>query len=913
MSYQLVYTSSEQLLSPGLSGYGIVARSAGMPRQLVERLAELCRGHEDVAEPLGCALYTYRVLSCRAEEYHVLSCLRDAGPDYSGRRCHIAHHLALTAEEVQALRRNAARPTPPGLILALQRTGFWLEQWQGEARLLESEPKLTAATLPDASVQQAWKEMSGHKGNARSFYTPPYEQECLVVLPDDTTPGQCLQLLHESDWLSANRGWGRSFCTPGCTDEAGIQRVCIRHAASQKTPLRRGGRAVLRVDHSLELPPATEAPPQGGESATVPPLCGLPYRYVESADEDMFARPAKHRPRRRTAACLAALALLAVGMYFGASDQADELGSAARDTMRHFSARENLGELHNLLAAPYSAETTPARLEQLRARSAAEAADGASALNRCLDTLCLAGSSPGKLAACPAELAACAGELELPQAELLRLALLLATQDRDVAQWQQMLTPEARAAWRETLAAMPQAQAWLANARLAAFVRELLPSAVAKPEPDRADAGPDEAVPPPVAAPLRPRNTTRPGVVSALAGQAAPAALLHALEHAPLELAEGEVIICHWAAERPAATRRFQLGPGGGKLRISPGRRAGEYIIAPSGTLAEDWELRLLVADGVIRALTAAGQPVALRLPLADGEMQAFDILLLPHMSIELQPLSPGRPPLLPAGALQLAEGELSVLHTAHAADRPRLALDREKALLFPWVPAEARLELRQDRFYLPPLADKNRLLPLPLPAGLPYNADVSAEADGSCSVRLRRVYDFSHALHSAFLNMANESCGGRDEVGGAPGSTLAQAYALSLEMESRRNRQQALERYIALFNDGEFAAFMRGVLQPDHPCIPTPAGRHESLAQARSRASSAMASGSTRQAFRQQLRAAITRRLTACYQEEVRRAAHHAGCGLRLVLCRVEPQADGSLDWQFKLEPTPTDGAPQD
>ncbi len=909
MSYQLVYTSAAQLLTPGLSGFGVVARSMGMPRVLVDQLTDVCQGHEDEPEDLFSPLYTYRVMPCRGVEYHILSCIQNAGADYSGRRCHIAHNLILTEEEVLAMRRNAARPTPAGLTLALLRGGFWLTRWEGEPRLIEAEPKLTAAALPNASVQQAWKDLTGHKGNARSFYTPPFDQDCLVILPRSATTVQCLQLLHESDWLSAGRGWGCTFCTPGCTDSVGIRRVCTQPGAPAEAYSLKLRRPVLTISRELTLPPPPEpAPVTAPAQTTETPRLVLPYHYVESADEDCYETPAKHRALKRNIIYLSALFLLATGLYLGVSDQADEIGGAARDTMRHFSAWENRNELRNLLSAPFSAETTPARLQQLRARIATvETADSA-ALKRCVDTLCSLGSSHRQLAAAPEQLAERARELKLQPEQLLRLALHLATEGQDVDDWQQHLSPEARDAWTKALKATPQSTSWQQDARLTAFLLALSPSPTSPQHADPAEEPahtPDvhEAPPQPIAAPLRP-HSAEPATLAALAGHPAPVLLLRALEQAPLTLDHGELILCCWGD----TSHRQQLSVGA--VHIRPGSGAGEFLIAPD---SQDWQVRLCIKDGVMTELSESGIPAAMKLPIPTARGDIVNLLLLPHVEMPLTPQASSTPPPMPKSALTLGEDDLQLLHIPRYPERVRLLLAQQKPKRFPWLPAEDELELKENRLLLPALAPQNTIHPLPHDSELPYNWDTVEEADGSHSIRLRRCYDFSHAMHEEFLRTANSPCGGLDETG-AQGSTLARAYSLTLEMEKRKQRQQALDKYLALFADEAFGRYMRDMLPDSHQYLPLPILAHETHEQARSRVASTMSSANTRKTFRQQLRAAITRQLIQRYQKEMQQMSLLRDGEMRLILSRVELQEDGSLAWYFKLEhPHPADGSTQE
>lgn len=212
MPLQLIHTSAEHLLDRHGGGYGTVARSESLSRILCDKLTALSGFREEAGVPQG-AQYSYRVLPDRGNAYHVLTRVQMCGADYSGRACHIAHHLILTAGEVEAMRRHPARPTPAGIMLAMEARGLWKTAWSGEPSYLADVPAFCTEDIPDAAAQPTWKSLTGHKGNARAFCTPPYENDCVLLVPPGTRGQDILRLLHEGDWLTHLRGWGHTFTT----------------------------------------------------------------------------------------------------------------------------------------------------------------------------------------------------------------------------------------------------------------------------------------------------------------------------------------------------------------------------------------------------------------------------------------------------------------------------------------------------------------------------------------------------------------------------------------------------------------------------------------------------------------------------------------------------------------------------
>ncbi len=271
MSYQLIYTSAPDLLNPGLSGYGVVARSKQLPRALEKKLLKISGFKEDIKLISGPQL-SYHILDCAGATFHVLSCTQSAGADYSGRECHIAHHLALTQDEVRALRSNKARPTPASVILGLYRDQFWKAEWKENPHYISSEPRLSTDLLPEIDQQSTWKELTGHKYNAKALITPPYEHDCLIVVKSGTRSLDILHLLAESDWLSHLRGWGITFTTTGVPSDtfAQTQRIAVLEESAMEGKARRSGRPTLHLEHKLLITREQELNARLAESQRLP-------------------------------------------------------------------------------------------------------------------------------------------------------------------------------------------------------------------------------------------------------------------------------------------------------------------------------------------------------------------------------------------------------------------------------------------------------------------------------------------------------------------------------------------------------------------------------------------------------------------------------------------------------------------
>ena len=175
MSFQFIYTGSR--LPTATSTGTMLARSHAIPTVLATQLTELSKQLINTNAPADVPRYSYRLLNCASATFHVLTCVQATPEEQKEVPGLTVHHLALTLDEASALRRNASRPTPAGIIMALNALGLWRSQWQADNIYIEEEPRLTAAALPDASSQATWKSFTGHKNNARAFFLPPYDIE----------------------------------------------------------------------------------------------------------------------------------------------------------------------------------------------------------------------------------------------------------------------------------------------------------------------------------------------------------------------------------------------------------------------------------------------------------------------------------------------------------------------------------------------------------------------------------------------------------------------------------------------------------------------------------------------------------------------------------------------------------------
>lgn len=166
MARQLIYASSATSLDPGRTGLSTVARHRDLAPALIALLEKESPYQPREGHP---AIYRYRLIAINGQYWGIMSRLVDAGPDYSGRRSGLAHHLILEESEF------SQATNPASFMLAWK---GWLNQWEGEPRFLGEQDAVDVTTVP--AVPGLYPD-DGYRRRESELVTPGgHSNRCLM-------------------------------------------------------------------------------------------------------------------------------------------------------------------------------------------------------------------------------------------------------------------------------------------------------------------------------------------------------------------------------------------------------------------------------------------------------------------------------------------------------------------------------------------------------------------------------------------------------------------------------------------------------------------------------------------------------------------------------------------------------------
>ena len=282
MAWQLVYTSAPALLDSGRTGFGTVAKHEAIRATLQSELERISQFSREEGLGKERVIYYYRALDIRGEHYHVLSRIKDAGADYTGRTNHIAHHIVLSDAEVNHVHYEK-HCTPVDVIAWITSNGLWLNQWNESARLFSSTEEISLAEVfPRYGLPaQTWRSVTGKAANAAILAPGGHEIEGCWILYREDQSSQLLALLGESLCLNPTP-WSISFSTDtqptDRTEE--IQWRGVAEGSPLEMTARQSVRPTLDLGKPATLPSPVESSVYLAEGETRDPLSD-PLRTID--------------------------------------------------------------------------------------------------------------------------------------------------------------------------------------------------------------------------------------------------------------------------------------------------------------------------------------------------------------------------------------------------------------------------------------------------------------------------------------------------------------------------------------------------------------------------------------------------------------------------------------------------------
>jgi hypothetical protein len=161
VSQEILYTSAPRGIKPGSGGFCTVQSTAGMAKNLVERLESLSGYRHHFAShgsgaPQNPVNYSHLHLTVVGRKYHVLSRICDAGLDYTQRTNKLAHHVVLEPREVRDARGGPA--------WVLSDNAFSAATWDGEVKALPGSRKKPRTDDCPAGKCRGWARAAKDAG-----------------------------------------------------------------------------------------------------------------------------------------------------------------------------------------------------------------------------------------------------------------------------------------------------------------------------------------------------------------------------------------------------------------------------------------------------------------------------------------------------------------------------------------------------------------------------------------------------------------------------------------------------------------------------------------------------------------------------------------------------------------------------
>ncbi len=247
MAWQLIYTSAPRSLEAGRSGFGTVARHRAITPLLasaVERISQFSRLPGTDADRV---IFCHRIIAVGGGRFHVLSMIRDAGADYTGRTNHIAHHLIAEPREIAQL--GAGGMSPADVMLAMN----WAKSWNEPPRHFEATEEVDLSAMHPQTTDSAWQWVAGSAEHAWLLAVGDASRGAYVISPGGT---DLRAIFGESLRLMPERLWQISFTTSlqPSDEPADFRWIGIEEQSPLRSQSAASGRPVLDLSAPKTLP-----------------------------------------------------------------------------------------------------------------------------------------------------------------------------------------------------------------------------------------------------------------------------------------------------------------------------------------------------------------------------------------------------------------------------------------------------------------------------------------------------------------------------------------------------------------------------------------------------------------------------------------------------------------------------------
>ena len=254
MAWQLIYTSAPRSLEAGRSGFGTVARHRAISPLLVSAIERASQFSRLPGTDAGRVIFSHRIVAIAGGRFHVLSAIRDAGADYTGRTNHIAHHLIVDPREVAQLGHEG--PSPADVLLAMH----WVASWNEQPRYFESTEEVALSAMRPQTNGSAWQKITGDANQARLLATGDASRGAYIIQPGDAN---LRAVFAESLRLIPERLWEISFTTSlqPSDEPADFRWIGIEERSPLRAQIESSGRPVLNLAAPDTLPPVEKIEP----------------------------------------------------------------------------------------------------------------------------------------------------------------------------------------------------------------------------------------------------------------------------------------------------------------------------------------------------------------------------------------------------------------------------------------------------------------------------------------------------------------------------------------------------------------------------------------------------------------------------------------------------------------------------